>query len=189
MKTYFYLPAVCWLTAAAVSQAAVLTGPAFNPATNSNYYLLDTANWTDLEAEAVTLGGNLATVDDAAENLWIYNTFSAFGGTDRALAIGYNDAAVEGTYEWTSGSASTYTSWAPGEPNNFLGDEDYAVMWHPSSGIGGGQWTDLPNTNMLTRPGGTSAGIYGVVEVSIPEPASVVFVSLVFAGLSIRREK
>lgn len=180
--------AACWVAATTASQAAVLTGPVTYPANGATYYLLDAANWTELEAEAITLGGHLATVDDAAENLWIYNTFSAFGGTDRSLAIGYNDAAIEGSYEWTSGSPSAYTSWAPGEPNNFLGDEDYAVMWHPSSGVGDGLWTDVPNTNSITRPGGSTAGIHGVVEVPVPEPTGVMLAGLALACFATRRK-
>jgi len=42
--------------------------------------------------------------------------------------LGYTDRTVEGTYEWVSGCASTYTNWGSGEPNNYGGDEDYAVL-------------------------------------------------------------
>jgi len=43
------------------------------------------------------------------------------------LWIGFTDQASEGTWEWISGEAVTYTNWASGEPNDANG-EDYAVM-------------------------------------------------------------
>jgi len=43
------------------------------------------------------------------------------------LWIGFTDQASEGTWEWISGEAVTYTNWASGEPKDANG-EDYAVM-------------------------------------------------------------
>jgi serralysin len=103
---------------------------------NNKFYTLGTAApWTQAQAQAVSLGGNLVTVNDAAENQFLVNTF---GGAER-LWIGLTDEVTEGVFRWANGEAITYTNWASGEPNN-LGNEDYAEF-----NFGGpGRWNDLP---------------------------------------------
>src|SRR5438046_1466992 len=36
--------------------------------------------WSNAEAEAVALGGHLATIRNAAEDRWVYSKFGAYGG-------------------------------------------------------------------------------------------------------------
>src|SRR5262245_55208746 len=91
------------LVSASSALASVVTGPVYNPANGHSYYLLNTATWTASEAEAVSLGGHLVTVNDSAENSFLLSNFSNYGGVTRALWTGLNDAAVEGTFAWTSG--------------------------------------------------------------------------------------
>ncbi|MEO1620162.1 MAG: DUF4347 domain-containing protein, partial [Cyanobacteria bacterium J06632_3] len=105
------------------------------PTYNGNTYQL-TSNITSWEAaqdEARALGGNLVTINDAAEEAWLQQTFGSEG-----LWIGLNDTAAEGQFEWVSGEAVTYTNWAPGEPNNGGGAQDYGWMNYGSSR----QWDD-----------------------------------------------
>ncbi|MES2606866.1 MAG: lectin-like protein, partial [Pseudomonadota bacterium] len=93
------------LAGPSVQAQAVIAGPIVNPNNNHTYYLLEPATWTASEAQAVALGGHLATVRNLAENTWIYNQFSAFshaGSTARGLWIGLNDVTTEGTYKWSS---------------------------------------------------------------------------------------
>ena len=89
----------------------MLQGPVINPDTGHSYYLLTQNNWTGSEAEALTLSGHLVTINDAAENSWIFSNFSQPG---RVLWLGLNDAATAGKFVWTSGQAVTYTNWARG---------------------------------------------------------------------------
>src|SRR5262249_40334344 len=70
---------------------SILAGPIQNPANNHDYYLLDQSNWTDAEAEAITLGGHLATINDAAENAFVVASFSEFQNVHRSLWIGLTD--------------------------------------------------------------------------------------------------
>jgi Ca2+-binding RTX toxin-like protein len=110
---------------------------------NNKYYTLSTAGtWAQAQAQAVSLGGNLVTVNDAAENQFLVNTF---GGTER-LWIGFTDEVTEGVFKWANGEAVTYTNWAPGEPNN-AGNEDYAEF----NAGGAGKWNDLPGSGISRR--------------------------------------
>ena len=125
---------------------SVLAGPIQNPANGHDYYLLTQSNWTDAEAQAVSLGGHLATINDAAENAWVVSNFSEYEGVHRCLWIGLNDAAVEGTFVWVSGEPVTYTNWGAGEPNNFQGNEDYVHIMNSLDIYGRyTYWNDAPD--------------------------------------------
>src|SRR5689334_4266397 len=115
-RTLFFLGLA--LAACSDLTGAVLTGPITNAANGHQYYLLDAEYWTDAEAEAVQLGGHLVTINDAAENDWVLNTFGYFGGTPQILFIGCTDQGHEGMWTWTSGEVVTCTNWNTGEPNN-----------------------------------------------------------------------
>jgi Ca2+-binding RTX toxin-like protein len=107
---------------------------------NGNTYLLSTAGtWQQAQAQARSLGGNLVTVNNQAEQDWLVSTF---GGSE-LLWIGFTDEVTEGQFRWVSGETSTYTNWHFGEPNNAHGGEDYAMMnwnwagiWNDDSGTG-----------------------------------------------------
>ena len=90
---------------------------------NGNQYLLTSSSltWTQAQAEAENLGGNLVSINDADEEAWLKKTF----GKDEGFWIGINDAESEGNFEWVSGDPVTYTNWAPGEPNNYQQNQDY----------------------------------------------------------------
>jgi Ca2+-binding RTX toxin-like protein len=102
------------------------------------YLLSAPGDWNKAQAEAQSLGGNLVTINDSAEQQWVAQEF----GTSELLWIGLNDFAQEGIWHWVSGEPVTYQNWADGEPNNSdpanpLG-EDYVVM-----GWDGSRWNDL----------------------------------------------
>ncbi len=166
-------------------QAGIITGPITNPANGNAYYLLTQNTWSDSEAEAGTLGGNLVTISDFAENLWVVSTFADFGGVSRALWIGLNDSAVEGTFVWASGQPVGYTNWGPGEPNNYPVNEDWAHIF-PSTDGRFMTWNDAPDA-----ADSFGFAFYGVVEVpgvtSVPEPSSLVLFALAgFCGIGAR---
>jgi hypothetical protein len=124
---------------------------------NGHTYQLFAANtWTQAEALAVTLGGHLVTINDAAENDFVQLSVLGFDGADRRTWIGFNDTITEGTFQWVSGEVSKYTNWNGGEPNDFGGNEDYTEM------LGGnGQWNDQPD-------GGNGFVRFGIVEIGTP---------------------
>lgn len=181
---WFVSGAASVLAVASAAPGAVLTGPVTNPANGHQYYLLENANWTGSEAEAVRLGGHLATVRNAAENQWIFQTFAE--GSNRSLWIGLNDAAVEGQFRWTSGEPVTYTNWDTGtnQPDN-LNPDHYVMLWPPNAPFGGtsATWNDMPNAGQWY-----GLNLYGVAEV-VPEPGTLTALGLAGAGLLMRRRR
>ena len=146
--------------------AEVISGPITNLANGHIYYLLNQTNWTTSQAQAVALGGNLTTINDATENAWVLSTFGGSPANGRNLWIGLNDAVAEGVSVWADASQVGYLNWAPGEPNDptQAPDEDYVFMWSPGF-VAPGTWNDGPNSMAeLTRPF-SIAQPFGVVEV------------------------
>ena len=149
----------------------ILAGPFTNVANGHFYYLLKSMTWTASEAVAVARGGHLVTINDAAENQWVVDTFAHYGGANRPLWIGLTDLEVEGTFEWSSGEPFNYANWntASGEPNNSGGsgyEEDYVYIIQQNSGnptVLATYWNDLPNDAYGVIP-----PVYGVIEINHP---------------------
>lgn len=137
------------------ASAAVIAGPFTNAANSHIYYLLSTNSWTVAEAEAVSLGGHLATLNDAEEQQWVFSTFAPFAGSHR-MWIGITDRIIEGTFQWVSGETSSYRNWNPGEPNNAAADQDY-VHVYPGGDARAGKWNDVAEYE--------APDYYGIVEV------------------------
>ena len=142
-------------TIAAVLEAPVVRG-------NSLYTIVDGPSWTEAEANSVKLGGHLVTVGSAGENSFVTNSFAGIspGSIDGlALYIGYTDRVSARTWQWVSGSTSTYQNWAVGEPNSggnpISGTgEDFAVIYPSSNKYGiTGVWNDLDEIPSLVSQG------------------------------------
>lgn len=140
-------------------RAAVLAGPEVNPANGHLYYLLTQNTWSNAEAEAVSLGGHLATVRNAAEERWIYSTFGQSGG---ALWIGLTDRDQLFNFKWTSGEPVTYTNWEANQPDNGTGGGEYYVHIWPPGSRSPGKWNDYLNVD-----GVSGFPFYGVAEISL----------------------
>lgn len=105
----------CALAGLAQGAVTVSAGPFFNPANQSRYYRITGGDWNQLRAFAVGMGGDLASIDDAAENTWVRANVVL---NNTKPYIGLNDAASEGTLVWSDGSTSSYRNWRAGEPAN-----------------------------------------------------------------------
>jgi Lectin C-type domain/PEP-CTERM motif len=132
------------------------------------------------------LGGHLATINDDAEQNFVFSTFGSYGGVNRSLWIGLNDAAQEGNFVWVSGETPSYTHWLPGQPGN-NGDEDYVHMLRTGNAfqVTPGDWNDLasPNSPFYSA----FSPIEGVVE-TVPEPSALVMLgSGIIGAIVIRR--
>jgi len=93
------------------------------------YFLSNTTVTPEVaHANAIAAGGHLVTISDAAENLFVSQFNSG------RIWIGHTDRDVEGQWKWISNEPVNYTNWAPGEPNNAGGNEDWAVInWSGSN--------------------------------------------------------
>jgi hypothetical protein len=177
-KKSLYVSLIACLTSVGAARADILQGPVTNPANDHIYYLLTSSTWLAAEAEAVTLSGHLATISDAPENDWVFDTFAA--GSDRCLWTGLNDQAVEGVFEWVSGEPLSFTNWRPGEPNNAPPGEDFVFIHGPVE-IWQRTWNDWTGS-----PDFFGEPVHGVVEI-VPEPGMMSLVAL--GGLAMFRRR
>jgi GEVED domain/Secretion system C-terminal sorting domain/Lectin C-type domain/HYR domain len=135
----------------------------------SRYYVSNNGgSWNQANSNAQGIGGELITINSAAENTQVKNWLNSTA----VYWTGYNDALVEGSFVWSSGSSSSYTNWAAGEPNNSGGYQDFAVL-NASSGL----WYDRDekdcNLYVVEINCGSAGGNNGNVTVTqIGGPAS-----------------
>ncbi|APR87626.1 hypothetical protein A7982_12975 [Minicystis rosea] len=87
--------------------------------------------WADAAAACAARGGDLVTIPSAEDDEYLHG----LGTSD--LWIGYSDAAMEGTFVWSSGSG-TYSNWGMGQPDNAGGIENCTTIGAE------GTWNDLP---------------------------------------------
>ena len=96
-----------------------------------SYYLSNEASdWYTARSKARELGGYLVSINNEAENNFVYGLLP-----DWNYWIGLSDEGQEGYWQWESGEPYGYSNWALNEPNN-LGNEDYGLYW------GNNQWND-----------------------------------------------
>lgn len=137
---------------------------------NGHQYSLTSTQtyWVDNEAEAVSLGGHLVTINSAEENLWLALTFAYTycegyeGNSGGALVqIGYYLNPSSGQWEWKSGEPVVYTNLYYRFPEGGT----MAYMHVYPHGDTSYSW----NGNTPHTTGWALA--YGVIErVAIPEP-------------------
>ncbi len=147
---------------------------------NGHEYALtkDHYSWVGAEQEAVSVGGHLATVNDAAENTWLaqtfYNSFnhSGTGSMQNAVWIGLYYTGVgsrsnyAGSWDWISGDDSSYRASIYGGRSSGDADHMYLHGWtHPYRGT----W----NYNLIHDVSSTYY-FKGVIELpAVPAPAGV----------------
>jgi hypothetical protein len=89
------------------------------------------STWDDARAVCTAAGYHLLSIGDAVENDWADTTGDGYvadvGGGAVYWWMGFNDIAVEGTWEWENGEAAVYVDWHAGEPND-IGGEDCGAL-------------------------------------------------------------
>jgi hypothetical protein len=114
---------------------------------NGHYYRLAyysyAITWDQAQAEALAMGGYLATLTSAEENAFVFMAVAqdphAWNNADGPFLGGFQSPGSpepSGGWQWVNDEGSfNFTAWADGEPNNF-GDEDvlqfrnYAASWN-----------------------------------------------------------
>jgi hypothetical protein len=163
------LVATCW-NADAIS---IFEGPVYNPASGHTYYLLSPASWDTAEIFSQSLGGHLLTINDAAENTWIEQTFLVPHPTINPN-IGLTEYGHIGTWTWISGEPVTYLNWGPGEPN--FAWEHWSNLF-PADWAISGTWNNTIETDI----------VYSIAEV--PEPSVLSLGALALGMLFARRHR
>jgi hypothetical protein len=148
-------------------RALAVEGAVQNP--NNGHWYLHVAHasrtaWKTCKAEAQAMGGYLATITSPSEQQWVYaNVVAGKGHT----FLGGTDEASEGTWEWITGEAWTYSNWGSGDPNNWGGVEhyllyggnlgsywfdiaDYELTWNVSAYVV--EWNGDPNAPVIVQP-------------------------------------
>ncbi len=108
--------------------------------------------WDDAKLAAEAAGGHLATLTSAAENDFVFNLvadYPEFWQLERGPLLGgyqpANATEPRGDWQWVTGEAFNFTSWAGGEPNN-LGNEDILQYFSPSAA----KWNDLSVNGLVS---------------------------------------
>lgn len=172
---------IAWLAllaAITTSQNASGLGltPTYNPANGHNYFLVEANTWTLAQTAALTFGGNLVTINDAAENTWLKTNFLDPNPTINPW-IGLQDIDNNNAWEWISGESVSYLNWAPGEPN--FSFERVSNIFPSNHGLAG-MWNNAYDD--------VSSGVlFGIVEV--PEPSTFALGLISCAGLMIARRR
>ncbi|XP_030635268.1 ladderlectin-like [Chanos chanos] len=78
--------------------------------------------WAEAERECLRLGGNLASVRNAAEDSVLRKMLR-----NQRTWIGAYDATQDGLWLWSDGSKFDYSGWMSGEPNNHNGRREDCV--------------------------------------------------------------
>jgi hypothetical protein len=122
--------------------AQTISPPIVNPATGSRYYLVSDTTWLTAEKLALSMGGNLTSIENPQENEWIRANFSTFSNMTSAW-IGLHDQRYENLFQWSSSEPTFYTNWSAGEPNNIV-NEDFGTMLFTAATSG--KWNDAPSS-------------------------------------------
>ncbi len=149
-----------------------------NPA-NGRWYAESAAptTWTGAEALAQSLGSHLATVRSQSESDWLDQHFFSqlvlfrhhwIGLRQDRLDPAYSEPA--GGWGWASGEPLTFTNWAPGQPDNAGGQQDFGR----SGGNTGGSTQAWHDETDLAQPGfGGALDLYiGAGQVVVFDTAS-----------------
>jgi hypothetical protein len=130
--------------------------------------------WSSAEAEAVSLGGHLVSITNAAEQDFINQTFLSGANQYTLYWVGLSDAPPNSYSQWTTGEPVSYTNWKHGEPNDVGGVEHYVVInWgHLRGDVQLGGWNDAPLDGTRGYGYGTDGPYVGIVEKDAPDLAT-----------------
>ena len=130
-----------------------------NRAGTNDWYSLSPFSmyWEEHRTNAETLGCSLVIIEDQAENDWIEaDLIMPQGPGEHYIGLYQTPGSIEpaGGWVWIDGSIPSYTNWAPNEPNDCCGGQDYCTF-STSGFLPSGSWDD-------SNPETSYPGIYEV---------------------------
>jgi hypothetical protein len=142
------------LLAAPFAAASPVTWNTGDGATGSTYDVIvnNSVSWDAARAAAQASGGDLATIDSAAEQSFVESVLNTNVAATGSYWFGIREAS-EGVWQDVNGKALSYTNWPPGEPDNAASVENVgAILWtngtaaDPAQAARKGKWNDAPNS-------------------------------------------
>ncbi|XP_071789139.1 uncharacterized protein [Asterias amurensis] len=97
----------------------------------------DMVTWDEANRQCINMGANLASFHHPDQQAYLVQQFTPT--SSNGFWIGLNDQRKEGGYAWSDGTQVEFTDWAPGEPNDYGGQEECVEIYLQSDN----KWNDL----------------------------------------------
>ncbi|XP_044040050.1 C-type mannose receptor 2-like isoform X5 [Siniperca chuatsi] len=116
-------------------------------------YVPRTMKWAQAEKNCLSMGGNLASVHNVQEYHAIQNMIVRITHDQREAWIGGSDAVEKGYWFWSDGTPFYFSNWCPGEPNNYRGWQNCALMNYSGQKCWDDMWCDHQFPSVCVRKG------------------------------------
>ena len=129
---------------------------------SSDYVLVEGPTWSEAQAAAEALGGNLVSINSKTEQDLLESQFASTLAT-QPLWIGLTDQDLEGDFTWLDNSVIDFTNWADTEPNGGV-SENFTFMypngtWNDSANAREFMFKGIAEIPVLLDPGSTPAPV------------------------------
>ena len=113
----------------------------------NNKYVLYNKNFTWEEAKVwcENQGGHLVCIQDESEWNAVKKQLEDYGGISVWLGAKNNS----GIWNWVTGESMSYNEWAPSQPDNMGGIENYLGTINPDGFLDCYEWNDYQNTDSV----------------------------------------
>ncbi|XP_038587371.1 type-2 ice-structuring protein-like isoform X2 [Micropterus salmoides] len=116
-------------------------------------YVPRSTSWAVAERNCMSMGGHLASVHNIQEYHQIQTLISSATHYQGLTWIGGSDGQQEYYWFWSDGTSFDFSQWCPGEPNNYLGHQNCAVVNHSDQKCWDDVWCDWQLPSVCVRNG------------------------------------